>query len=98
MAPGGYPSVVRWILLDVLLVLLVTGLLALAGLSLWRRVKALGRAVVLAGEQLTVVSAQLESLQDRDRGFPVPTPAGHQSQARQPPFGVRSTPTVLGGA
>lgn len=81
----------RWILFDVVLALLVVGLLVLAGLSVWRRVKALGKAVGIAGEQLAHVTAQLDALQDRSRGFPVPTPAGYQSQAPQAPVGVRST-------
>ena len=80
---------VRWILLDVVVALLAVGLLGLAGLSLWRRVKALGKAVGIAGEQIAQVTAQLDGLQDRNRG-PVPTPAGHQGRAPQAPSGVRS--------
>ena len=44
----------RWILLDLVLVLLSLGLLAFLLLRLWRRLKALSRAVAKAGE---VVSA-----------------------------------------
>ena len=85
----------RWILLDVAVALLAVGLLGLAGLSLWRRVKALGKAVGIAGEQIAQVTAQLDGLQDRNRS-PVPTPAGHQSRAPQAPSGVRS-PDPSGG-
>lgn len=81
---------VRWILLDVVVALLAVGLLGLAGLSLWRRVKTLGKAVGIAGEQLAQVTAQLDGLQDRNRS-PVPTPAGHQSRVQQAPSGVRSS-------
>ena len=86
---------VRWILLDVAVALLAVGLLGLAGLSLWRRVKALGKAVGIAGEQIAQVTAQLDGLQDRNRS-PVPAPAGHQSRAPQAPSGVRS-PHPSGG-
>lgn len=81
---------VRWILLDVVVALLAVGLLGVAGLSLWRRVKTLGEAVGIAGEQIAQVTAQLDGLQDRNRS-PVPTSAGHQSRAPQAPSGVRSS-------
>ena len=53
----------RWILLDVVLALLALSLLVVVGLSLWRRVKALGREVSRAGELVAQATAQLEQVQ-----------------------------------
>jgi len=44
---------VRWILVDVVLVLLALAVLAFLALGLWRQVKTLSRAVSQAGEQVT---------------------------------------------
>ncbi len=62
----------RWILLDVVLALLALGALVLVGLSLWRRVTALGRQVTLAGETLGAAAANLEVQR-------TPTGQGHGS-------------------
>ena len=43
----------RWILVDVVLVLFALAVLAVLALGLWRKVKALSRAVSQAGEQVT---------------------------------------------
>ncbi len=51
----------RWILLDVALVVLGLLLVGLVARSLWRRTKALGRAVTQAGERLGELTAQLEA-------------------------------------
>jgi len=82
---------VRWIVLDVALALLSLGLLAGVSLSLWRRGKALGRTVALAGDRVAAAAAQLESVEDRSRSFPAPTPSGHARQALRPGCGVGST-------
>ena len=81
----------RWVLVDVVLALLAVALLAVVALGLWRRVKALGRAVGVATAQLETVTAQLDTLSARDRPFAQTAPAGHLGQAPQPPRGVRST-------
>ena len=70
----------RWILVDVVLALLALGLLVLVGLSLWRRVKALGREVSRAGELVSRATAQLEQVQAE---APRPAPGS-------PPRGVPS--------
>ena len=59
--------------MDVLLALLALGLLAVVGLSLWRRVKALGREVSRASELVARATAQLEQVQTDTRS----TPARH---------------------
>ncbi len=64
----------RWILVDVVLGLVAVGLLAVVGLSVWRRVKALGREVSRAGELLDRATAQLEQVRTGDTR---PTPARH---------------------
>lgn len=76
----------RWILLDVVLAALALGLLVIVGLSLWRRVKALGKAVGAAGTQLAAMTAQLDTLSDRERPS-----SGRVSQAPRPRRGVGST-------
>ena len=53
----------RWILVDVLLALLALGLLVVVGLSVWRRVQALGREVSRAGELVAEASTRLERAQ-----------------------------------
>ena len=53
----------RWILVDVVLALLALGLLVVVGLSLWRRVTALGREVSRAGELVASATAQLDQVQ-----------------------------------
>lgn len=52
--------------MDVLLALVALALLVGVGLSLWRRVKALGREVSRAGEVVARATAQLEQVQARD--------------------------------
>jgi len=74
---------VRWILVDVVLALLSVGLLALVGLSLWRRVKRLGREVSRAGELVAQATAQLEQAQSA-------APAYGRSGATTPRPGVPS--------
>ena len=81
----------RWILVDVVLGLLAVGLLALVALGLWRKVKALGRAVGVATAQLEAVTASLDTLSDRNRPFVEATPAGHLASGIQPSRGVRSS-------
>lgn len=81
----------RWVLVDVVLALLAVALLAVVALRLWRRVKALGRAVGVATAQLEAVSVQLDTLSERERPFVEATPAGHVVSGRQTPRGVRST-------
>ena len=49
--------------MDVLLALVALGLLVVVGLSLWRRVKALGREVARAGALVAEATAQLEQQQ-----------------------------------
>ena len=51
-----------WILLDVALVLAALVLLGLCALRLWRRVKALGTTVGVAGEQLAALTASLDQV------------------------------------
>lgn len=70
----------RWVVVDVVVALLALGVLVLAGLGLWHRVTALGRAAATAGERLEQVAAQLEQV-----GAPPPD-AGR-------PGDVRSAPT-----
>ena len=53
----------RWILLDVLIVLAALVGLGLVVLSLWRKVKDLAREVARAGETIGAVTAELEQLQ-----------------------------------
>jgi hypothetical protein len=81
---------VRWILVDVVLAGAAVALLVVVALGLWRRVKALGKAVAVATAQLEAVTAQLDTVGTRDRSFVTATPAGHLGQARQQPRGVRS--------
>lgn len=81
----------RWVLIDIVLALLVLALLAGVALRLWRRVTALGKAVGVAGAQLEAVTAQLDTLSERERPFVEPTPAGHVPAGRRPSRGVRST-------
>lgn len=81
----------RWILLDVALSTAALVLLALVLLSVWRKVKALGREVTRAGDTLGAVTAALDGLQGPgERPDIIPTPAGHQSTAQAPFSGVRS--------
>ena len=53
----------RWILLDVLIVLVALVGLGLVVLSLWRKVKDLAREVARAGDTIGAVTAELEQLQ-----------------------------------
>lgn len=57
----------RWLLLDLLVVLLAIGGLVLACLSLWRQVKALGRQLGQAGERVAQLTAQLALVQSPGR-------------------------------
>lgn len=79
----------RWVLLDVVLVLAGLTLLALVTLRLWGRVKGLARALERASEQVSAVTAQLETVQ-QPRPDPVPTPAGHVSGVPKRSRGVGS--------
>lgn len=81
----------RWILVDVVVGLLAVALLAVVALRLWRRVKALGAAVGVAGRQLDAVTAQLDTLSERQQPFVAPTPAGHVPRAGQQGRGVGSS-------
>jgi hypothetical protein len=54
---------VPWLAVDVVLVLAALALLALAGLRLWRSVKALGHRVSEAGERLGTALDDLELAQ-----------------------------------
>lgn len=49
----------KWILVDVALVLLAIGLLALLALGLWRKVKALSRTVSTAADTIGAATEQL---------------------------------------
>ena len=52
-----------WVLLDVAIAVLALLVLALVGLLLWRRVKALSRVVGTAGEQVGAATTLLADLQ-----------------------------------
>ena len=65
----------RWILLDVLLVLLALGLLVAVGLSVWRRVRALGAEVSRASARIEEATAQLERASTRDPAAPSGVPS-----------------------
>ena len=52
----------RWVVVDVVVALLAVGVLVLAGLGLWRRLAALGRATAAAGTRLEEVAAQREQV------------------------------------
>lgn len=54
-----------WILLDIALAVLALAVLVLAGLQLWRRVKALGSAVAAAGTRLTEAGDRLAAVQEQ---------------------------------
>jgi hypothetical protein len=88
---------VVWVLVDVAIVLVALALLVLAGLSHWRRVKALGRALAVAGTQMAGLTDSLDTLgAAREPATAVTTftrmpPGGHVSPARERSPGVRST-------
>lgn len=70
-------SSVPWIVLDVGLAVLALGVLALAGLALWRRVRALTRAVGAAGQSLEAATDRLAQRQsERDAAVAPPAPNG----------------------
>ncbi len=58
----------RWILVDLLLVLLALLVLGLCGLRLWGRVKALGRRVADAGTAVGAASERLAAVQADGQG------------------------------
>jgi hypothetical protein len=59
----GYREPVLWVLVDVVLGLIALGGLALVLLSLWRKVKDLGREVSRAGEAIGRATDSLAELQ-----------------------------------
>ncbi|MCA1710526.1 MAG: hypothetical protein LC789_02355 [Actinobacteria bacterium] len=67
----------RWVLLDLLLVLLALGFLGVLALGLWRRVKDLGREVTRAGETIGQATDALAELQSAvaERSTPGPSTA-----------------------
>jgi hypothetical protein len=85
---------VRWILLDVLVVLLCAALLVVVALRLWRQVKALGTTVGAAAARLDEVTAQLSTVGERSSAFATTTPAGHDRGAPQPGRGLGSTTSL----
>ena len=58
-------------------------LLTVAGLTVWWRVQALGRAVEVAGARVREVTSRTEGLA-RPRAAPVVTPAGHLARPADP--------------
>jgi hypothetical protein len=68
---------VRWVLLDLLLVLLALVFLGAMALGLWRKVKDLGREVARAGETIGQATDALAELQAAaaDRTAPGPSTA-----------------------
>ena len=66
----------RWILVDVVLVLLALAVLAVLALGLWRKVKALSRAVSQAGEQVTRATDALAVAQGAGPLGALPTRTG----------------------
>lgn len=74
----------RWVLLDIVLVLLAVGFLVVLGLGLWRKVKDLSRAVARAGETIGQATEALAELQSTAASRTTPGP----STAATPP--VRS--------
>ena len=75
----------RWILVDVVLVLFALTVLAVLALGLWRKVKALSRAVKQAGEQVTRATDALAVAQGAGPlGAPAarPTVAGRSPSAQ----------------
>ena len=76
-----------WILVDVVLVLLAMAVLAVLALGLWRKVKALSRAVSQAGEQVTRATDALAVAQGAGPMGALPTrtgPARAADTARSP--------------
>lgn len=53
----------RWLVIDVLLVLAAFAALALVLLGVWRKVKALGREVARAGEAIATATDELARVQ-----------------------------------
>ena len=80
----------RWILLDVALVLVALGLLVGAGLGLWRHVRVLSAAVGTAGRRVGELLAVLDSAGSAPRTAPVATPAGHVRATEHAGPGVAS--------
>lgn len=54
-----------WVLVWVVLILVAAGVLTSIGLSLWRRVKLLGREVREASDRLETISGHLQELAER---------------------------------
>ena len=75
----------RWILLDAAVAVLALVLLVLVGLSLWRRVRALGRELARAGELVGGATAALEQLRQE--------PPAPSSASADPQFSSRSSTT-----
>ena len=67
----------RWVVLDIVLVLMAVGFLVVLGLGLWRKVKELSRAVGRAAETIGKATEQLAQLQSAvaDRSTPGPSTA-----------------------
>jgi uncharacterized membrane protein len=76
---------VRWVLLDLLIVLLALGGLALVVLGLWRKVKDLAREVGRAGETVGAATEKLAELQavTADRVPPGPTTSAVRPELRK---------------
>jgi hypothetical protein len=71
-----------WVLIWVGLVLAALGVLALLGLSLWRRVKLLGRELATASRRFAEVSAELEKANEKRADPAIFTPATQLRQER----------------
>ncbi len=92
-----------WILVDVAIVLVSLVVLGLAGLGLWQRVKALGRAVGVAGTQMAGLTDQLDALSAAREPATAATTftrtahGRHVSQAARTSPGVGSSRSPKGG-
>jgi hypothetical protein len=69
---------VRWILLDLAIALAALAVLAVLVLGLWRKVKALSAAVVVAGETVGAATDRLAAAQSAG-------PLGTDDARRRPP-------------
>ena len=81
----------RWILVDVVLVLLALAVLAVLALGLWRQVKALSRAVSQAGEQVTRATDALAVAQGAGPlgALPMRTGPAHSANTARTPAAQR---------
>jgi hypothetical protein len=71
-----------WVLLWAVLILGSAGVLALLGLSLWRRIKLLTRELATASERLSAVTEGLQEIAERTTEPAVFTPASQLRQER----------------